>query len=374
MTDTLPERIAHAEPAVRGVDLIAVASQLEHVRTLGETLIRSGLLPDSIRKPEAAVAVMIKGQELSIGPMYALSHIAIINGKPALSAELMGALAKRAGHRIRVIEMTNEVCVVEGIRADDPGHKIRVRFDMNDARRAGVAGKGPWKTYPADMLRSRAISRLCRSEFQDAIAGASYTPEELGAAVDEDGEIVDVSNDVSNEPQTYPEPESQGEVEAVEGETTLSDDHRAVLEEVARHLDVLEDLGKEIDRGQALEYAGRSYRHAVVSEQKLRRAVEEAMDTDTSSAASSAGLTDEETREIEESVTGEEPGRKPAQREKGELPATRKQLNFLESLIVDVVEDGIDDQAFEEMVGAPLNELTRAQASEWIDRLSGRQA
>ncbi len=63
-----------------------------------------------------------------------------------------------------------------------------------------------------------------------------------------------------------------------------------------------------------------------------------------------------------------------AQREegRGELPATKKQLNYLEALISDVVEDGVE--RFEEMVGKPVNELTREEASEWISRLSGRAA
>ena len=57
---------------------------------------------------------------------------------------------------------------------------------------------------------------------------------------------------------------------------------------------------------------------------------------------------------------------------RGELPATRKQLNYLEALISDVVEDGIG--RFEEMVGKPVGDLTREEASEWIGRLSGRAA
>jgi predicted amidohydrolase YtcJ len=68
-------------------------------------------------------------------------------------------------------------------------------------------------------------------------------------------------------------------------------------------------------------------------------------------------------------------GRQPrAQNEegRGELPATRKQLNYLEALISDVVEDGIG--RFEEMVGKSVGELTREEASEWIGRLSGRAA
>lgn len=57
---------------------------------------------------------------------------------------------------------------------------------------------------------------------------------------------------------------------------------------------------------------------------------------------------------------------------KGRMPATRKQLNYLEALISDVVEDGIPK--FEDMVGKPIGELTREEASEWIGRLSGRAA
>jgi len=78
---------------------------------------------------------------------------------------------------------------------------------------------------------------------------------------------------------------------------------------------------------------------------------------------------------VESSGTQERDGRQPrAQNEegRGELPATRKQLNYLEALVSDVVEDGIT--RFEEMVGKPIGELTREEASEWIGRLSGRAA
>jgi hypothetical protein len=64
--------------------------------------------------------------------------------------------------------------------------------------------------------------------------------------------------------------------------------------------------------------------------------------------------------------------RMPREENKNELPATRKQLNYLEALIADVVEDGVEK--FEDMVGKPISELTRGEASEWIGRLSGRAA
>jgi hypothetical protein len=62
-----------------------------------------------------------------------------------------------------------------------------------------------------------------------------------------------------------------------------------------------------------------------------------------------------------------EGGRQGGEGPKEALPATRKQLNYLESLV--------DDAAgFEKEAGKPVSELTRGEASEWIGRLSGRAA
>jgi len=69
---------------------------------------------------------------------------------------------------------------------------------------------------------------------------------------------------------------------------------------------------------------------------------------------------------------GETSGRVQREEGRGEMPATKKQLNYLEALISDVVEEGVG--RFEEMVGKPVGELTREEASEWISRLSGRAA
>src|ERR671927_1848874 len=52
--------------------------------------------------------------------------------------------------------------------------------------------------------------------------------------------------------------------------------------------------------------------------------------------------------------------RMPREENKNALPATRKQLNYLEALVADVVEDGLEK--FEDMVGKPISELTRGEA------------
>ena len=102
------------------------------------------------------------------------------------------------------------------------------------------------------------------------------------------------------------------------------------------------------------------------------RALRDAINVGVTAFEELGGPSEEEV--VESSGKQERDGRPKAQNEegRGELPATRKQLNYLEALISDVVEDGIG--RFEEMVGKPVGELTREEASEWIGRLSGRAA
>jgi hypothetical protein len=83
----------------------------------------------------------------------------------------------------------------------------------------------------------------------------------------------------------------------------------------------------------------------------------------------------EPAREARSAESSRSPGSQAGEKNevpKEALPATRKQLNYLEALIADVVEDGVPK--FEDMVGKPISELTRGEASEWIGRLSGRAA
>ena len=60
---------------------------------------------------------------------------------------------------------------------------------MDDAKRAGLVKKDGWQFYPKAMLRARAITAGLRAVAPDIIAGI-YDPEELGADVTVDGEIV----------------------------------------------------------------------------------------------------------------------------------------------------------------------------------------
>lgn len=140
----------------------------------------SNLLPVAYQNhPENVLVALEQGRALGIAPIQAMNQINVIKGKPALSADLIAALVRRAGHRLRV-EGDDTYAQVTIIRADDPDYIPKpVRWDMERAKRAGLLGNPSWQKYPAAMLRARAISEAARAWANDALYGFIYTPEEL---------------------------------------------------------------------------------------------------------------------------------------------------------------------------------------------------
>lgn len=128
---------------------------------------------------------------LGISRIHVLTSIAVINGRPSPSADLMSAMVRQQGHKLRV---TGDDTYAEAvlIRSDDPDFEYTARWDESKARKAGLWGnKGPWSLYPGAMLRARAISEVVRMGASDVMAGGIYTPEEVGAVVDESGHVVE---------------------------------------------------------------------------------------------------------------------------------------------------------------------------------------
>lgn len=135
-------------------------------------------VPSAFRgKPESVFAAVLFGEEMGLGPMQSLTQIHVIEGKPSIAPELMRALVFKAGHRIDIKLSSETKAVLFGKRSDS-GSEATVEWTMQDAQRAGLAGRGAWKTYPRAMLLARATSELCRMLFPDVVAGLSYTPEE----------------------------------------------------------------------------------------------------------------------------------------------------------------------------------------------------
>jgi hypothetical protein len=145
------------------------------------------------------LACVATGRALGLPDMTALRSIHIIEGKAAFSAELMVMLARGAGHSITGT-VTGEKAIVTGTRKDTKD-TMTVEWTLEMAERAGLLSKPGWKKYPESYLWARAASQLCRMLFADCFAGATYTPEELGA-----GDIT--ADELMDEPE--PQDPAQG--------------------------------------------------------------------------------------------------------------------------------------------------------------------
>lgn len=142
---------------------------------MAQTLAGSGLLPADIRTPEQAFAIMAAGAELGIGPMTALRSIVMVKGKVTLSAELMLRLCIANGVRHQWLHTDNERAELKLTR--EGFEPFTSSFSMADAKRAGLGGRGPWQTYPANMLRARAISNAVRAYCPDLLTGVYHEGE-----------------------------------------------------------------------------------------------------------------------------------------------------------------------------------------------------
>jgi hypothetical protein len=155
-------------------------AELETLWRLAQRISRTAFAGDYRGRPDDAFAAILAGREAGLAPMQSLTGIHVIDGRPAFSPELMRALVARAGHRLDVLEATDQRCTLAGVRADT-GAGAQVTWTIADAQRAGIAGKGAWRTYPRAMLAARATAELCRLLWPDIIAGLSYTDEEAAS-------------------------------------------------------------------------------------------------------------------------------------------------------------------------------------------------
>ena len=154
--------------------------RLQHAQAVAQ----STLIPDGYRNQPANVLwAMALADALGVPFPQVMQTMVVMRGRMTMSADLMAAVVRRAGHKLRVHEQGMSVTAAL-IRRDDPDYEFTATWDEAKARRAGLWGqRGPWSLYPAQMLRSRAITEVCRQGASDALAGTVYTVEELEDSV-----------------------------------------------------------------------------------------------------------------------------------------------------------------------------------------------
>jgi hypothetical protein len=181
------------ELSVRNVGL----ANMDEIERAASAMSKSGYFTDA-KDLAQAVTKILAGREMGFGPFASMTGIYIIQGRPSIGANLMASAVKASGrYNYKVAEMTDDACEI--IFFEQGKECGRSRFTSADAKKAGTKNMS---AFPRNMLFARAMSNGCRWYCPDVFLGApTYTPEELGANVNEAGEVIDVIPTI-----TTPEP------------------------------------------------------------------------------------------------------------------------------------------------------------------------
>lgn len=192
MTDqsNLPQEVAAESPAPiknaslsKGGSIAALVPQsLDDTFRLAKALSMAGdMVPQHFQgRQEATMAAIVRGMEIGLAPMQALSNIAVINGRACIWGDAIPAIIQRAGHHIDVeIEGEGDSTVaIATLERGDTGKVITRRFSVDDAKKANLWGKkGPWQQYPRRMLAHRARGWVARDGAADALMGLQIAEE-----------------------------------------------------------------------------------------------------------------------------------------------------------------------------------------------------
>ena len=180
----------------------ALPAKIQYAKALAD----SGLLPKQYQNwPANVLWAMEYAEMLHLPPMAAMTGVHVIEGKPTASAGLISALVRKAGHRLRI--GYNEATMTgwaEIVRSDDPDYTFRSEWNLEraviaelctikDGKPFALDSKGrslPWRKFFPSMTKARATTEVARDACEEVLFGLHYTPEELGAEVDEDGVVM----------------------------------------------------------------------------------------------------------------------------------------------------------------------------------------
>lgn len=210
-------RAALAEPGIPGRDeVLSLALQ-------ARMFSGSDLAPESVRgKPYNAWLILMTGRALGLDPTAALRKVYVVDGQPTLAPQLTAALVRRQGLGRIQPHPDNSDEWAAAIPLGPDGRELgpMTVFTWDDAQTAGLVDptcrpdahnlrertiffkgggskkvidcmcKNNWKSYPRRMLWWRAVG-YCADDYFPEVSMGLYSPDELGAVTDEDGQPID---------------------------------------------------------------------------------------------------------------------------------------------------------------------------------------
>lgn len=130
-------------------------------------------------KESGVLAIWLTAREMGLPPMLCLnSGMWTYNGKVSMSSQLMNYMITSKGHRVDIVKLSEETCVLKFVRSDREGKHAEYIHTVNASDFQHLLHKDNWKHYRKDMLFNRCLASGARKFMADVIMQA-YIHEEI---------------------------------------------------------------------------------------------------------------------------------------------------------------------------------------------------
>lgn len=188
----------------RGLQMRSAGDLMMFIRALRA----AGMAPDNKGENDLLIRAHY-GMSLGLDPMRAVQSIYVVRNRPCVWGAAIPGLILASGKckRWEVTLIGKAGTDSYGVQVVTERHDVAgvntFQFTMADARGAGLLGKDTWKSYPADMMRWKAIGRAATSVFGDVLYGLSIVENERDI---EDAEVIHDDVQVEAAPAPAPVP------------------------------------------------------------------------------------------------------------------------------------------------------------------------
>lgn len=150
---------------------IAIQQQptFEQMKQMAVAIAKSGLF--GVKSEEQALALMLTAQAEGQHPATITQDYDIIQGRAARKTHSVLARFQSAGGHVEWHELTDKVADATFTPPAGAGGSLRMKWTIEQAKNAKLAGKDNWVNYPRAMLRARVIAEAIRAVYPAAIGG-----------------------------------------------------------------------------------------------------------------------------------------------------------------------------------------------------------
>lgn len=249
-------RYEQPRPLIPGVDVPIIPDhrEMQGMASMAVTLAGANAVPAALRdKPNDVFQILLTARDLGVAVTTGMREFHVIEGKVTLSPKVKMAMVNERGRREGWAiwpdpDNNAEVATWYATRADRPGLTFSSTFTMDEAKNVKVKAnqtldqKDNWQNYPKRMLSWRALGYLLDDVFPEVGTGL-YSPDEMGAMTDEDGQVIDVQ--VADPLPGTKAPRNHGPREADPGDQSLAEADADAHTELGRRLAAITGEARE---------------------------------------------------------------------------------------------------------------------------------